>query len=218
MAFKTINIIVADDHPVVLTGAVKLLESRADCKVVAAVRSITEMFSALKQSQCDVLISDFSFDGDSEPDGLLMLEKVTRLFPDVKVIVLSQHDDLVRVRRIMTSGGAGFVSKSSGIPALPFAIDAVLKGMKYVDPETSKLLIEHMFNGAGDHLAEEALTMREMEVMRLYARGMTVTKIANCTKRSIKTISAQKQSVMRKLGVDNDVELIGALKHIEVGA
>ncbi len=217
MAFQTINIIVADDHPVVLTGVVKLLESRPDCKVVAAVRSIAEMFSAMKQWSCDVLVCDFSFDGDSEPDGLLMLEKITRLFPSVKVIVLSQHDDLVRVRRIMTSGGAGFVSKSSGIPALPFAIDAVLKGTKYVDPETSKLLIEHMFNGAGDQLAEESLTMREMEVMRLYARGMSVTKIAHCTKRSIKTISAQKQSVMRKLGVDNDVELIGALKHIEVG-
>ena len=211
MVFKTIKIIVADDHPVVLTGVVKLLENRPDCKVVASVQSIAEMFCALKQTPCDVLVCDFSFDGDAEPDGLLMLEKLNRLFPDVKVIVLSQHDDLVRVRRIMTSGGAGFVSKSSGIPALPFAIDAVLKGAKYVDPETSKLLIEHMLNDAGDQLAEETLTLREMEVMRLYARGMSVTEIARCTNRSIKTISAQKHSVMRKLGVKNDIGLISAI-------
>src|SRR5260364_250516 len=59
------------------------------------------------------VICDFAFDEDSEPDGLIMCEKVARRFPEVKIIVVSQHDNLARVKRIMMSGCSGFVSKSS---------------------------------------------------------------------------------------------------------
>jgi two-component system, NarL family, captular synthesis response regulator RcsB len=214
MVSRSINVIVADDHPIVIAGVTKALEHHPDCKIIATVQSVNEMFSALKKDHCDVLVCDFSFDSDTEPDGLLMLEKIVRLFPDVRIVVLSQYNDLSRVKRIMMSGSVGFVSKASGIPVLPFAIDEVLRGAKYVDPETAKLLIGHMFGGMRDN-ATEPLTVREMEIMRLYIRGMSVTEIARHTKRSMKTISAQKQSAMKKLGVRNDVELIGAFKHID---
>ncbi len=216
MNSKQIQVIVADDHPVVIAGLTKVLENLPNCTVVAAVRSVKEMFDALAQTHCDVLICDFSFDRDPEPDGLMMFEKVVRRFPDVKVIVVSQHDDLARVKRIMTSGGWGFVSKSSAIQILPFAIEEVLRGVKYVDPETSKMLVGYMLDAGGvNRPADTLLSGREMEVMRHYVQGMSITQIAQRAKRSMKTISAQKQSAMKKLGARNDVELIDIFKQMD---
>ncbi len=214
MNSKQIRIIIADDHPVV-AGITKVLESLPNCKVVAAVHSVKKMFDTLAQTHCDVLICDFAFDEDPEPDGLIMCEKVVRRFPDVKVIVVSQHDELARVKRIMTSGGSGFVSKSSAIQVLLFAIEEVLRGARYIDPETSKSLIGYMFNAGSDWPVDQLLSAREMEVLRHYVQGMSVTQIAQRTKRSMKTISAQKQSAMKKLGARNDVELIDIFKQID---
>ncbi|MEJ0002436.1 MAG: response regulator transcription factor [Pararobbsia sp.] len=184
--------------------------------MVGAAQSVGAMFEILGSIHCDIVICDFSFYGDPEPDGLMMLEKLARAHPDVKVIVLSQHDDLIRVKRIMTIA-SGFVSKTTGITCLAGAIVEVLNGVKFVDPRTSKLLLGHMFDRQRDGFGDEPLTMREMEVMRLYSRGMTVTEIANYTRRSLKTISAQKQSAMKKLGARSDVELVDAFKIAEGG-
>ncbi|CCD29143.1 putative Two component transcriptional regulator, LuxR family [Candidatus Glomeribacter gigasporarum BEG34] len=214
MNSKQIQVIIADDHPVVIAGITRVLESLPNFKIAAAVHSVKEMFDALAQVRCDVLICDFAFDEDSEPDGLIMCEKVARRFPEVKIIVVSQHDNLARVKRIMMSGCSGFVSKSSAIQALPFAIEEVLRGAKYIDPETSKALIGSMFDAGGDRPDGQLLSAREMEVMRHYVQGMSVTQIAQRTKRSMKTISAQKQSAMKKLGAKNDVELIDIFKQI----
>jgi two-component system capsular synthesis response regulator RcsB len=212
-----IDIVIADDHPVVLAGVEKTVGDCAGCRVVAVAQSVGAMFDALRKIHCDIVISDFSFCGDPEPDGLMMLEKLSRAHPDVRIIVLSQHDDLIRVKRIMTIA-SGFVSKTTGIACLPVAIDEVLNGIKFVDPRTSKLLLGHMFERQRDGFGDEPLTMREMEVMRLYSRGMTVTEIANYTRRSLKTISAQKQSAMKKLGARSDVELVDAFKIAEGGS
>src|SRR5260364_357241 len=214
MNSKQIQVIIADDHPVVIAGITRVLESLPNFKIAAAVHSVKEMFDALAQVRCDVLICDFAFDEDSEPDGLIMCEKVARRFPEVKIIVVSQHDNLARVKRIMMSGCSGFVSKSSAIQALPFAIEEVLRSAKYIDPETSKALIGSMFDAGGDRPDGQLLSAREMEVMRHYVQGMSVTQIAQRTKRSMKTISAQKQSAMKKLGAKNDVELIDIFKQI----
>lgn len=216
-ASPEIDIVIADDHPVVLAGVEKTVGDCVGCRVVAVAQSVGGMFDALRKIHCDIVISDFSFCGDPEPDGLMMLEKLSQAHPDVRIIVLSQHDDLIRVKRIMTIA-SGFVSKTTGIACLPVAIGEVLNGIKFVDPRTSKLLLGHMFERQRDGFGDEPLTMREMEVMRLYSRGMTVTEIANYTRRSLKTISAQKQSAMKKLGARSDVELVDAFKIAEGGS
>jgi two-component system capsular synthesis response regulator RcsB len=209
-----IDIIIADDHPVVLAGVGKIIEACDGCRIIAIEQSVGGMFEALRLFHCDIVICDFSFCGDPEPDGRMMLERLARAYPHVRIIVLSQHDDLIRVKRIMTIA-SGFVSKTTGIACLPEAIEEVLSGGKFVDTRTAKLLLSHMFERHRDSFGDEPLTMREMEVMRLYSRCMTVTEIANYTRRSLKTISAQKQSAMKKLGARSDVELVDAFNMAE---
>src|ERR1700722_10922940 len=95
-ASPEIDIVIADDHPVVLAGVEKTVGDCAGCRVVAVAQSVGGMFDALRKIHCDIVISDFSFCGDPGPDGLMMLEKLSRAHPDVRIIVLSQHDDLIK--------------------------------------------------------------------------------------------------------------------------
>jgi two-component system capsular synthesis response regulator RcsB len=211
------NIVVADDHPVVVLGISKMLDDAKDFHLVAAASTISELFASLAQVKCDILICDYSFENDEEPDGLLLLERIRRLYPDIKIILLTSHDDLVIVQRALQLGIAGFLSKSSGdFTDLPSVTARVLRGERYLDPSTSKMLVQHMVsnNLTTQSLSTTQLTARELEVLRMFARGMSVTDIAQHTDRSVKTISTQKKKAMLKLGAENDVELINAFNKL----
>ncbi|MFC6300275.1 response regulator [Pseudomonas sp. CCM 7893] len=212
-----VNIIVADDHPVVALGISKMLENAPDFHLVASTATISDLFDVLKELPCDVLICDYSFEDDDEPDGLLLLDRLLRTYPKLKIILLTAHDDLVILQRAMQSGVSGFLSKvSSEFSVLPQVIRRVLDGERFVDSTTSKILIKNMLenNMHAPTLSAVALTARELEVVRLFSKGMSVTDIAQCTDRSVKTISTQKKKAMTKLGAHNDVELLNAFKQL----
>lgn len=211
------NVIVADDHPVVALGVCQMLEGVEHLHLVAATTTISELFEALAQVPCDVLICDYSFEDDDEPDGALLLKRIRRLYPDLKIIVLTGHDDVVIMQLTVEIGISGFLSKSSrDFSALPAVITRVLQGEKYLDPDTSKVLVQHMMmnNLTPQSLTTTQLTARELEVLRMFSRGMSVTDIAQHTNRSVKTISTQKKKAMLKLGAVNDVELVKAFNQL----
>ncbi|WP_211465556.1 response regulator transcription factor [Collimonas silvisoli] len=212
-----IKVVVADDHPVVVIGISDVLKGEPDIQLLSAALTITELFETLRQISCDVLITDYSFDDDNEPDGMHLLERVRRMYPLLKIVLLTAHDDIVVVRQAMKLGVLGFISKRSGaFTGLPTVIRSVMAGEKYLDPATSKLLLEYMLenNPGSQALTEVNLSKRELEVVRLFVSGKTVTEIANLTDRSLKTISTQKSKAMVKLGAHNDVELINAFNRI----
>jgi two-component system capsular synthesis response regulator RcsB len=211
------NVIVADDHPVVALGVCQMLEGVEHLHLVAAAVTISELFEALAQVPCDVLICDYSFEDDSEPDGALLLKRIRRLYPDLKIILLTGHDDVVIMQMTVEIGISGFLSKSSrDFSSLPAVITRVLQGEKYLDPETSKVLVQHMManNFTSQTLTTAQLTARELEVLRMFSRGMSVTDIAQHTNRSVKTISTQKKKAMIKLGTVNDIELLKAFNQL----
>lgn len=212
-----INIVIADDHPVVVLGISRMLEEVSNLHLAAAVNTISELFETLAQMSCDLLICDYAFEDDDEPDGLLLLKRIRRLYPEIKIILITAHDDLVVVQRAIQIGVAGFLSKVSGeFSVLPAVINRVLKGEKYLDPDTSKMLVQHMMsnNLPARSLSTTELTPRELEIVRLFAKGMSVTDIAQHTERSVKTISTQKKNAMLKLGANNDIELVNAFSQL----
>lgn len=206
-----VNIIVADDHPVVVMGIGKIINDFKNFNLVRTVTSIRALFESIANDPCDILICDYSFENDDEPDGLLLLRRIHRLYPNIKIILLTAHDDLVIMQQAMQIGVCGFLSKSSDdISILPTVITRVLQGEKYIDPLTSKALVKHMMSNhlSNPTLSISQLTARELEVVRMFVRGMSVTDIAQHTDRSIKTISTQKKKAMQKLGASNDIELV----------
>ena len=208
-----INIVVADDHPVVVMGVSKMIDELDGIRVIATATTISQLFECLSKNNCDILVCDYSFENDKEPDGLLLLEKIRRTYPEVKIILLTAHDDLVIVQRAVKAGVSGFLSKASNDTSLiSSVITRVYNGEKYLDPLTSKAMLQHMMSGelSVPNLLTSNLTARELEVVRMFSRGMSVTDIAHYTDRSIKTISTQKKQAMLKLGACNDVELVNA--------
>ncbi|MGV2288659.1 response regulator transcription factor [Trinickia sp. YCB016] len=211
------RLIVADDHPVVALGISKVLEGHPRIQLVASATSISELIEILQNNVCDVLICDYSFADDLEPDGMQLLERIRRLYPELKIIVLTANDSLAVVRRAMHLRVAGFVSKlSRDFTALPDIIARVMQGERYLDPHTSKMVIQRMMDSEDNSRAQASaqLTARELEVVRMFASNMSVTDIAKHTNRSLKTISTQKNKAMIKLGASNDVELVNAFKQL----
>lgn len=216
-SLSIINVIVADDHPIVVMGVSRMICELKELHLSATATMISELFELLEKKPCDILLCDYSFENDSEPDGFLLLDRIRRLYPNIKIILLTAYDDLAIVQRAMKIGVSGFLSKASNdIATLSTVIDSVLNGERYIDPVTSKVLIQHMVsnNSSSPMLSTAHLTARELEVVRMFARGMSVTDIAQHTDRSVKTISTQKKRAMMKLGAVNDVELINVFNSI----
>lgn len=209
------QVIIADDHPLIVFAVTKVLENVKELRLAGSASSSSSLLQLLQKTSCDVLLCDYSFDEGGDSDGLQLIKQVQELYPHIKIIVLTAHDDVVIALRILSLKVAGFISKASGeFSGLPFVISQVQMGRSYIDPITLNALTLHRLNnGKGsDNLAEVALSEREQEVLRLFALGMTVSEIALHTQRSVKTISAQKKKAMDKLGVSNVVELLEAIK------
>lgn len=201
-----INVVVADDHPVVSAGVSAVLSAEMDINVVGVAPTISVLLELLQQQPCDVLICDYSFSSDQLPDGIALFKRLRRNHPDISIIVLTAHQDIAMfVSRILDTGVAGFLRKSSpDFERLPAIVRSVYGGDTFVDPTVTAELLEI---GKTTQTSIESLSERELEVVRMLGRGMSVTEIAMHTNRSIKTISHQKMKAMHKLGLRSDADL-----------
>ncbi|MDB5775326.1 MAG: DNA-binding response regulator [Herbaspirillum sp.] len=207
----TYQIVVADDHSIVTSGVSQVISSFPNIEIVGTAKTIESLFSLLEQQACDVLICDYAFADDNKPDGLLLFDRLLRSFPEIKVIAYTMHDNFPSVKRALDLGLHGFVSKSSDLDCLVAAINAVMQGEIYTDPKTTQILLKRILTGTSFSL-QKPLSARETEVVRMLSNGMKVGQIASITNRSLKTISTQKKSAMKKLGTDTNVQLIEEFK------
>jgi two-component system capsular synthesis response regulator RcsB len=205
------KIVVADDHSIVTSGVSQVISSYPNIEIVGAAKTIEGLFSLLEKQECDVLICDYAFADDNKPDGLLLFDRLLRSFPEIKVIAYTMHDNFPSVKRALDLGLHGFVSKASDLDCLVAAINAVMLGEIYTDPKTTQILLKRILAGTSFSL-QKPLSARETEVVRMLANGMKVGQIAAITNRSLKTISTQKKSAMKKLGTDTNVQLIEEFK------
>ncbi|MGU5686713.1 response regulator [Aeromonas allosaccharophila] len=202
MSFK---IILADDHPLILTGIRSLIEQiTPHCEVVAEAYQVSDLLKLLQQHHCDLLITDFSMPGDTRSDGMVMIQQLRRDYPTLPIIVLTQIQNSGILQSLIQSGVNGLILKKSVINELADAIRQILLGHRYIGPAVKMLLANA---GLAHHDNINPLTAKESEVVRLLASGMSVTQVADYLHRSVKTISTQKKSAMVRLGLQSDSEL-----------
>ncbi|EKP0276769.1 response regulator [Aeromonas bestiarum] len=202
MSFK---IILADDHPLILTGLRSLIANlQSKCDVVAEAHQVSSLFRALQQHPCDLLITDFSMPGDECNDGLNMMQQLRRDYPILPIIVLTQIHNAGILQSLINLGVNGVLLKKAVIKELSTAISQVLSGQCFVGDSVKLLLNE---SGIMEYGINIQLTPKESEVVRLLANGMSVTQVAEYLHRSIKTISTQKKSAMQRLGLQSDSDL-----------
>lgn len=202
MAFK---IILADDHPIILTGVRSLMaKMQPSCDIVAEANNVSELWRTLEQHECDLLITDFSMPNDDNVDGMTMIKQLRRKYPNLPIIVLTQVHNLGVLQALLQIGIQGLLLKKSVIAELEKTVKKVLLGSVYIGETVRELLNEQ---GINQYTIPVELSLKEIEVVRLLANGMSVTQVASYLHRSVKTISTQKTNAMQKLGLKSDSEL-----------
>lgn len=207
MSFK---IILADDHPLILTGIRSLIEQiTPHCEVVAEAYQVSDLLSLLQQHHCDLLITDFSMPGDIRSDGMVMIQQLRRDYPTLPMIVLTQIHNAGILQSLLQLGVSGILLKKAVITELSDAIRQILSGQIYIGSSVKTLLAEA---GLDHHITSIQLTPKENEVVRLLASCMSVTQVAEYLHRSVKTISTQKKSAMMRLGISSNSALFDYAK------
>lgn len=203
------RIVICDDHPVVVMGVKAILGTLGEtCQVVGEAHGGKELLDMLETRPCDLVITDFSMPGESHrDDGLPMLRRLRKAWPELPIIVLTMIHNAALMQGMLKLGVQGIVDKAGMTTELVRAIRAMSTGRSYVSTGGSGANAQAA-EGADDRTAAvAALSLREAEVMRLYAQGLSVTQIAETVRRSVKTISKQKNDAMRKLGPESNREL-----------
>lgn len=203
----TIRVLLADDHPIVRYGIRLMLEEQKNIQVVGEACDSTELINLLCTSPCDVLVTDFTMPGGLYKDGLYLLSYIRRYYPDVKIIVLTMLDNLAIVRGMLKLGVHSILSKSDDRERISDVVGVVADGSHYLPATLAERLTDSSRDESWGGTEMPLLSAREVEVVRLFVSGMSVTQIASRLNRSIKTVSSQKNNAMRKLGIERDVEL-----------
>ncbi|MFJ2387126.1 response regulator [Pseudomonas koreensis] len=198
-----IRLLLADDHPALLAGLVHELEAVPTLDVLGTAVDSGSLVNLLESTLCDVLVTDYVMPGGKHGDGIGLLSYIKRVFPHLKIIVFSSLENPALIQQLAKLGVNGALGKTQHTNQLISAIHAVFAGSNYFP--TENLVTGEV--GVSQNPATHNLTKREFEVVRLFVSGMSVNEIAEQLNRTKQTISSQKASAMRKLGIDRDAEL-----------
>lgn len=201
----TPRVIIADDHPVVRMGLRAALEASGAATVVAEAGGPDELFDALKRVECDVVVTDFAMPGGTHADGLSLLSGLVRRHGETPVILVTMFANVAILRSALDAGVQGVVAKEASVQELPAAITAVVAGRRYISQSLREQLLTDTPDGALD---VQTLSLKEMEVVRLFASGLSTSDIAVQLNRTASTISKQKASAMERLGLTSEVDLL----------
>lgn len=204
---QPLRIIIADDHPIFLIGLRAVLERDAQVRIVGEANSPQALVDLLQHCPCDVLVTDFMMPAEPQADGLRLIEHLRRHYPDLPIVVVTMLNNAGLFHSILELGVMGLLSKASLADELPDAIAQVRQQRPYVARTINQALVLAGQVGADRLHSQQQLSPRELEVIRLLAGGKTVGEIAAHLNRSKQTVSAQKVSAMRKLGLISDAAL-----------
>ncbi|MPV67076.1 cable pilus system response regulator transcription factor CblR [Burkholderia sp. BE17] len=229
---QPIRVVILDDHAVVQHGIASYLTEKTGIEVAASFAKSRDLIRWLEANHADVVLLDYTL-GPGEIDGLNLVKLVNTRFPNCRILMTSSSDTPATVNMTMRAGALGFFGKSEDLGELAHAIRVVASGRSYISAELAARMESSATpdprmadtKAAGDGTlspesassADLRLSPREHEVLRCFLAGMSVSDIASKFSRSPKTISAQKQSAFRKLGIRSDAELFASRKLIEEG-
>ena len=203
-----IRVLLADDHAAVREALAVLIDSQPDMEVVAQAGDGDEAVERARQMRPDVAVLDVAMPAMS---GLVVTVALKDAIPTTRIVVLTRHGEYHYVQELLRAGADGYVLKQSASSDLLHAIRLVASGKSYLDPLVTGQLTLHYAAKTAAHPHEsggEAPTARELEVLRLLARGYANREIAAELGISVKTVEAHKGNGMGKLGMTSRIELV----------
>ena len=165
-----------------------------------------EAIELVEKTIPDVLVLDLSM---PDLDGITVTKKIKPQFPELRILILTLHEDEALLRAALKAGAAGYILKRAAETELISAINIILRGDLYVDPAMIRTLVR---DDAATAMAQpkttEALTPREIEVLRLIVQGNTNRQIGEALSISMRTAEGHRANLSEKLGLHNRVELV----------
>jgi two-component system response regulator NreC len=206
---RKIRVLIVDDHAVLRAGLRMLVNAEPDMEVVCEAEKRKEAFDCITQLQPDVILLDISLPDDS---GLDMVKHILDVSPSTRIIILTMHDQEGYLRKAMTSGASGYILKKAADTELLSAIRVVYQGGTFLHKAHSQILFVPGEEPVPDIVEEksclETLSPRELEVLRMIAKGFTNRQTAETLYLSEKSVETYKSRLMGKLGLQSRVELI----------
>ena len=200
------RILIADDHPIVLRGLRMVLDAQADLEVVAEATDGDQAVEQAVSGEIDLAILDISM---PRKTGLQAAREITHRKPEVRVLMLSMHDNEQYLFEAIRAGASGYVLKSAVDRDLVEACRAAMRGEPFLYPGAVRALMREYLDRAraGDALHTEMLTPREEEIVKLVAEAHTNEEIAEMLFISKKTVERHRANILEKLGMRDRVEL-----------
>lgn len=202
------RILIADDHVIVREGLRTLLEAQPDIEVVGEAKDGEEAVSKTKETQPDIVLMDITMPG---MNGLEATRQIKQHDPDVRILVLTMHEEDEYFFEFLYAGASGYFVKGGSSDELVLALRAVWHGDVFLYPTMAKKLLGDYLQGMRaeqDKKSYDGLTNREREVLKLIAEGHTNQEIAELLVISTTTVQTHRANIMAKLGLHSRTELI----------
>jgi DNA-binding NarL/FixJ family response regulator len=200
------RILIIDDHPVFRFGLGQLLQGEEDLVVCGEAVDSASALDAAQRLRPDLAITDISLPGVG---GIELIKRLRALYPELRLLVVSMHDEALFAERSLRAGAGGYVMKDAPASALLGALRRVLRGEMAVSEEIANKMLQTLVRGRERDREStlSCLSDRELEVYELIGRGMRTRDIAEALHISVKTVEAHQASIKHKLGIDSTTTL-----------
>ena len=211
MSTEPIRVLIVDDHQLMIEGLKSLLEDEDDIAFVAGANSMDEMLKFLESNPIDVILMDINMPGGSGIDATV---EVKALYPEIKVIALTMHDDISIITRMIKAGASGYVLKRTKMNEVIEAVRIVYNNGNYLSNNTQRIIMENLGSSGEDPgLKQESkpkLSARETEVLKLVAKEYNNEQIAEKLFISERTVEAHRRNIFIKTKTKT---IVGLMKY-----
>jgi DNA-binding NarL/FixJ family response regulator len=192
------RVLIVDDHPVVRHGIKLMINAEPDLTIVGEAQSEQEARRLVRELQPDVVLLDLSL---GQGDGFNIVRDVHAHYPDMRILVLSMHDESIYAERLLAQGASGYIMKQAAAEQLITALRTVLRGERFLSDTVKRTM--------GDRRGDDAdpgsrLSGRELQVISLIGQGYGTREIADRLSLSVKTVETHRLAIKRKLALDTN--------------